>query len=140
MVKNKDDQLIIGISSSIFERIIKTKKISKEEYKEKLRLYDVLYNAACRIIAKYQPCAFKEGECFTGMQWHCCGGCCYLSKTGCTTKSLSCKLHLCEEATEKFPECAAVLDALALVADKFHFIGFRVCKQDIFSSKNFSYK
>lgn len=140
MVKNKDDQLIIGLSSSIFERVIKTKKISKEEYKEKLRLYDVLYNAACQIIAKYQPCDFKEGKCFTKMQWHCCGGCRYLSKTGCTTKSLSCRLHLCEEATEKFPECAAVLDALALVADKFHFIGFRVCKQDIFLSKNFSYE
>ena len=136
MPRSKNTNLSKALSEFKTGAQTRKRKMSKAEFNANSELYDVLYSAARRVLSRYKPCAFKKGECFTGMQWHCCDGCCHLLKTGCATKSLSCKLYLCEEAKEKFPECAAALDALESIAEKYNFLGFRMNKQDVFSGLN----
>ncbi|HOF42321.1 MAG TPA: hypothetical protein PLF30_02480 [Candidatus Moranbacteria bacterium] len=100
---------------------------SKTRFKSEL--YDALYETADSILKKYDPCKFKSGTCKT--RGNCCEGCKYLSKNGCTVKALSCKLWLCDDVRRSCPECAAALDSLCSVSQKFNLYGFRMRKEDI---------
>lgn len=125
--KNKSFRLSPNLKS-------KKEKKNAEKAKKMSLLYDTLYEKASLIIAKYNPCSFKNGECFN---YGCCYGCKHLSENGCTVKALSCKLWLCDEARLKFPECATELDALEKEADENKILlGYRSCKKEVFLLNN----
>ena len=106
--------------------------ISEADFERLSSLYDELYERASLVLAKYDPCRIRDGECLRGEP--CCGGCDHLSEEkGCVVKSLACKLWLCHRAKEVFPECAAVLDELKKIARSNRFLGNRASKEDIFS-------
>jgi len=107
--------------------------MSDSEYETKSALYDVLYEKADLILAEENPCSFKNGKCFAKI--NCCKYCNYLSKNGCTTKALTCKLWLCVKARMKFSLCAAALDALAMIAEEYSLLGSRSSKEDILGTQ-----
>lgn len=107
MLRKKRDTLFFAIKE----------KLKRSEFEEMSKLYDELYKQADLALKKYDPCKIQNGRCIN--TYPCCDGTCgYLSKkTGCTVKSLACKLHLCERARKASPKCAKILDALARKAD-----------------------
>lgn len=111
------------------------KTLALSEYEKMAAEYDELCAQADAILKKFNPCKIKRGRCSSGRRHPCCDDCEFLSKKGCTEKSLACKLWLCPDARESFPECAALLDELEDVAERHpHIIlGIRTIKEDIFS-------
>jgi hypothetical protein len=106
--------------------------LSLSDFERLSTLYDELYAKANTVLAEYNPCAIKNGQCFRGEP--CCEDCNYLSrKKGCTVQSLACKLFLCQAAINKFPECYAELKAIREIAEDHHILGYRTSKEDIFS-------
>lgn len=108
--------------------------ISEADFERLSSLYDELYEKASLVLAKYDPCRIRDGECLRGEP--CCddsdGRCKYFSNE-CTVKSLACRLWLCDEAREAFPECAIALDELKKIAKDSRFLDYRASKKDIFS-------
>jgi hypothetical protein len=109
------------------------KKLALSEFEKMSAVYDELWQKADEILKKFNPCNIKKGQCLAG--YPCCGGCEFLSKKGCTEKSLACKLWLCDKAREEFPECAALLDELEEAARRHPHIplGEQTIKEDIIS-------
>jgi len=106
--------------------------ISRSDFEHLSRLYDDLYEKAMMILLEYDPCRIKDDRCLRGEP--CCDECGHLSKEkGCMVKSLACKLWLCDEAREVFPECAAALDELEKLATNHRLLGYRASKKDIFA-------
>ena len=69
-----------------------------------LKIHDNLWERANHIFKKNDVCEIVDGMCYQGRlngNNFCCGGCQYLSDTGCTVKSLRCKLWLCGEVHRK---------------------------------------
>ena len=89
----------------------------------KKELYDMLYAIGQQVIDHYNPCGWKNGRCrrmrsSKRADEGCCAECNHLNKGGCTVKSLSCKLWLCENQSNTiFKQCAAELKVLRLVAE-----------------------
>jgi hypothetical protein len=91
-------------------------------------LYDMIYKVAGEVLRNYNPCGFRDGQCREHI--NCCSGCDHLSKNGCVVKSLYCKLWLCRPATIRMPECAAALDVLANLANRYNFLDYRRSKEE----------
>ena len=108
-------------------------------------LYDELYEKAVLILEKYNPCKIEGGACLSFSRVkYCCDDdgvkCCFLSKDGCKTKSLSCKLYLCDTAAEASPECFSELVPVIKMAYKYDFLGYQKTKEDILERFFPSYK
>jgi hypothetical protein len=61
-----------------------------------VEIHEKLYAEASRILEDTNPCQWKDGNCFAGTHG-CCQGCKHLGPTGCTVKSLSCRVWLCAQ-------------------------------------------
>jgi hypothetical protein len=96
--------------------------------KELSIIYDELYDLADRIIKKYNPCELSKNRCLDGK--FCCEGCKYLSKDGCTTKALFCKVWLCKNARRKYPYVARLLECIKTLANEYHLLLFRESKEN----------
>ena len=110
-------------------------KLSRSEFEKMSALYDELYEKADRVIKRHNPCRISRGRCLA--VYPCCDGCKFLSKIkGCLTKSLACKLWLCEEARKKYPACAKELSKIEELARRNPLLPLaaRVNKEDIFSN------
>jgi hypothetical protein len=94
--------------------------------KELSAFYDELYKKAEAILEKYDPC----GPCGSYKKY-CCEFCDYLSRSGCATKSLSCKLYLCDAAIERSRQCFSELVPLIKEAYKYSLVGFQATKEDV---------
>lgn len=92
----------------------------KAEYNRKLKLYLYLYDQASAVIEKYNLCH----DCDKKSTW-CCGGCEYLTNTGCKYKVLPCRLWLCNEARKRYPEATKELDKIYKLADTFYYLSYR---------------
>jgi len=89
------------------------RKLKSERYLS--ATFDWIYAEAGRILEKHRPCGvFEGGRCH--FRCNCCVPCQYLSPTGCTVVSLSCKLWLCHRAEKEFPECYQDLSSLREIA------------------------
>ena len=93
---------------------------------DKEEAYDCLFELGERVLKTYNPCDWKNGTCRSVREngiadCGCCKGCEYLSDKGCTVKSLSCKLWLCEELRERFPKVERQFSKLKRVAQEFGF-------------------
>jgi hypothetical protein len=89
---------------------------SKEE------LYDILFNIGQQILNHYDPCEWWDGNCRRMRSSEpdaevCCKGCAHLGETGCTVKSLACKLWLCGDPSSLSKECVTELKIVRMVAD-----------------------
>ena len=62
---------------------------------DKKKAYLELYERMNKFLKKYNPCKIENGSCLCGQC--CCGGCPHLTENGCSTKSLQCKLYLCNQ-------------------------------------------
>ena len=67
---------------------------------EFIREYNKIYQEGTELFNKFNICDISNGTCYRGRRqenpaYFCCDGCEYLSDTGCTAKSLWCKLWLC---------------------------------------------
>lgn len=93
---------------------------TEEEYNRKLKLYLYLYDQASAVIEKYNLCH----DCDKKSTW-CCGGCEYLTNTGCKYKVLPCRLWLCNEARKRYPEATKELDKIYKLADTFYYLSYR---------------
>ena len=103
----------------------------KTAIKELSKIYDDLYEQGQKIIDTFNPCEISNDKCARVVDsrfglsqpfgYFCCQGCKYLGETGCTTKSLWCKLWLCYSRTEKHKECSKQLDRIHLLS---HILGF----------------
>jgi len=111
------------------------KPMTVQQFEEMAAVYDKLWHEADAILKKFNPCKIKRGRCSSGRRHPCCDDCEFLSKKGCTEKSLACKLWLCPDAREAYPECAALLDELEEEAERHPHItlGIRTIKEDILS-------
>jgi len=111
------------------------KPMAAQEFEKMAEEYDKLCQRADAILKKFNPCNIKRGRCSGGRRYPCCDDCEFLSKKGCTEKSLACKLWLCPDARESYPECAALLDELEEEAMRHPHItlGIRTIKEDIIS-------
>lgn len=114
-----------------------TKELSVEQMSA---LYDRIYNIADRLIKKHNPCGIqlvdKKVTCKKGEP--CCNGCFYLSKKGCTTRSLGCKLTFCpsldnDKTVRKIMKLLKPLYVLAFLND---FIYIRSSKEEILARTN----
>lgn len=88
------------------------KKLTRKQWKRK---YYYLCAKATKLFKEYNPCKInKAGRCtdcrkgnslrFTsGDMKNCCGQCRY-NKNGCTIKNLSCKVFLCSNMADEYPE------------------------------------
>ena len=88
----------------------------------KKELYDALFRIGEQTMNYYNPCEWSKEQCIRmrsskGDDKGCCEGCRHLSRSGCTVKSLGCKLWLCEHGSDGFRECEAELKLLRLVAE-----------------------
>lgn len=108
----------------------KKRRISREEFNRLSALYDRLYKDADLILKKHNPCNIVNGRCAEGLP--CCHRCEFLTKKGCRVEALACKLHLCEDAKKKFPQCVKELGALRRQAKRWGFLRERGSKEDIF--------
>ncbi len=69
----------------------------RKTMKRNLTTYLRLFDIADRLIKHLNPCANCQGcGLFDKTPYNCCKGCPFLSETGCTTKSIACKLWLCD--------------------------------------------
>lgn len=111
------------------------KPLAMSEFEKMATVYDELCRQADAILKKFNPCKIKRGRCSSGRRYPCCDDCEFLSKKECTEKSLACKLWLCPDAREAYPECASLLDELEDVAERNPHItlGIRTIKEDILS-------
>ena len=112
---------------------------------EKLsKLYDYLYNEADNLLKEFNPCKVKLGACTTCVGTRsgniagvkdgvlCCGGCKYLTNTGCSVKALTCKLWLCYTTYKHNKLLAEKLHTLRIIACAAKLTGFRTSKEDVF--------
>jgi hypothetical protein len=88
----------------------------------KMELYEILFNIGQQIIDHHDPCEWKDGACRRMRSSDpdaevCCKGCPHLGETGCTVKSLACKLWLCGDSSNRFKECMTELKIIRMVAD-----------------------
>ena len=81
-------------------------------------LYDYLYDAGQRVLDRTNPCQIRaDGTCYalrlprtgTSLIWQqpgvmCCANCEHHTPTGCSVKALACKLWICHELREAYPE------------------------------------
>jgi len=65
-------------------------------------LYEQLYQRGVDLFNEFNPCDVKDGKCMGLSHDFCCSGCEHLSKDGCTTSSLWCKLWVCGDIASKF--------------------------------------
>lgn len=100
--------------------------------------YDDLYQKAEDLMAKYNPCHSLEGKC-RGDYWYssdsfCCSRCKYLTKEGCSVKSLFCKLWTCWK-TEHFHSREFKIEQHKLFNEAFYYklLMFRGSKEDVMS-------
>ena len=61
----------------------------------KEQAYDRLCDMADFVLKVHNPCQIRCGSCIAGS--FCCHGCENLGPNGCTTRSLTCKLYLCNQ-------------------------------------------
>jgi hypothetical protein len=98
------------------------------------RIFDELYEEGHRLFMEEfgNPCDIGNEKCTRGSATYCCGGCEYLSEDGCTTKSLGCKLFICDlgVSSPEMRRLAAKLRALWRQATHYHLGGIRVSKED----------
>lgn len=89
----------------------------------KSKLHDALYDTANRVLAAANPCNIKIGEdgkasCnnpyYSKDGFLCCGGCPNLTPTGCSVRSLGCKLWLCQHVMREPPGTTAFVALAAL--------------------------
>lgn len=96
-------------------------------------LYDLLYSMADFLIKKYNPCEIIDGTCLdyriNEKENFCCCNCPSLSGSGCTVKSLYCKLWLCESAIANQPELSEKLGVLWDIAESNKLLLFRGSKE-----------
>ena len=77
---------------------------------DKIKLYDLLYAKADKLLNKYNPCGIhiKQDKiicnnsymCKRNGEDLCCGNCEYLGSNGCTTNCLECKLGMCCQGSD----------------------------------------
>lgn len=107
---------------------------------QKVKLHDRLYNYADKITKEYNPCKIENGKC--ARISICCGGCKYLTKDGCSTKCLWCKLWLCDYLLKK-PEYHPLISKLRKiekVANRKGLLVERGSKEDLMRCLKISYK
>ncbi len=87
------------------------------------RIYDSLCRQADEVLEKINPCRRTGVDCTFGKEGviFCCQGCKHLGPSGCTEKSLTCKLWLCGKSREKFPLAQLALEAIAKKAARIGF-------------------
>lgn len=113
--------------------------------------YDKIYKEADSLLKQYNPCQIKDGYCankynlehgLKDIQFElCCGGCKYHSITGCTTKALACKVGLCSQMRQKYPELTKKLDALYTrgVSAGIPMYNIRMSKEEMLSKKPYPF-
>lgn len=89
------------------------------------KLYNDLYDATDILFKEYNPCQVYDGECFCGRtkinkKSFCCNGCRHLSESGCTVRSLACKLHICDGLWRKAQLPASFLQE----QKKIHYLAY----------------
>ncbi len=113
------------------------------------KLYDTIYSEADALFKKHNPCKFKNGCCAAArgehptVSNHCCMGCKHHNpKTGCTVKSLACKLWTCSRIRRDYPELdKAVRELNKLAWDARVPMDCRDSKKDSFlNSRFYEYK
>lgn len=97
-----------------------------EKQMTKSELHDALYDAANKVLEKANPCGIHmvdgKARCNNPMYSDdgnlCCGGCIHLTPTGCSVRSLSCKLWTCGylSGTPAGRTTVIAMDALRSVA------------------------
>jgi hypothetical protein len=112
--------------------------------------FDRLYAEAGRLLGVHQPCAIRDGSCYsmrTDPERHrrmrmafCCGGCTHLGPQGCTVESLHCKLFICEpleklhirrkDGRRVYSPLVKALRRLTAQADKYAFRVFRGTREE----------
>lgn len=90
--------------------------------------YDELYAKGQEILDKYGVCKGPNGEpCFKGT--FCCDDCPHLKSTGCSVKSLGCKLWLCFTAGENDPVASKAMQDLRSEGYKLDLMSVRTTKR-----------
>lgn len=111
----------------------------------KRQLYRQLCREADELLKKLSPCYIHQGRCYRTLFYSnremCCKHCVYLRDTGCTVRSLVCKLWLCDEVIEvvdkKFIDKAKNIFERAL---KYDLVMFRACEDDVIYGFKFNGK
>jgi hypothetical protein len=96
--------------------------------KQKMQLYDRLYNHADKLIKKHNPCKIKNGKCICGKP--CCKDCRHLTKKGCNVECLMCKLHLCWETRSNFYKLSRILMQMQIKAYRHGLLHFRNLREE----------
>lgn len=91
------------------------------------KLYGNIYYIVDYLFKLYNPCKIKNGRCQFNKDYNkskylntCCGNkgfnciskCIYLSKKGCTVKSLGCKLFMCNNIKNNYPKFYEIINII----------------------------
>jgi hypothetical protein len=96
--------------------------------KQKVQLYDRLYNHADKLIKKHNPCKMKNGKCLRGKP--CCDNCPHLTENGCAIDCLMCKLFLCWRVTERNESLTKIFDRIWRKAYTHNLLHLRYSKKE----------
>ena len=96
--------------------------------KQKMQLYDRLYNHADKLLKRHNPCKIENGECILGKP--CCNNCKHLTKDGCDVKCLMCKLHLCWKIRSDFYKLSKTLARMKEKAWRHGLLQFRNSREE----------
>ena len=97
-------------------------------------LYDRLYKAADFICKKHNPCGINNSTCKASINF-CCSGCKHLTKQGCNTNALYCRLWLCSgSAYTKTVACQ--LHTLKTIASYYGLLKPRSNKEETFNNNH----
>lgn len=102
--------------------------------------YDRLYNEAEMWLKANNPCQISCGKCvgrYKNDLGLCCEGCKHLTPSGCSVKSLACKIWLCSTVQWEHPEFGDALRKIEREARTLHIpLGFRMSKEENFGETN----
>ena len=100
------------------------------------KIYDELYEEACKLMQEYNPCNVSDGTCqrekIGASTSFCCHNCKYITKSGCRGKALYCKLWTCTNIEHLLPKEFKIKQRVLLTkAFNNRLLIFRGAKKDI---------
>ena len=95
--------------------------------------YDRLFDIADRVMKRYNPCAGCTGcHDLRPYPFDCCEGCPFLGPQGCTTRSIACKIWLCEKTPRApHPRMVHQLQRIARIAYKLNMHYARATPEEV---------
>lgn len=100
-----------------------------EEHIIKSNLYDELYQKGIDIISNIEECKNcpYDYKCCKPMKENCK----YLSDNGCIVECLACKLYICKEIKDNYPEIVSKLNKLTDIAKSNDIFKYYKSKEEI---------